>query len=133
LPQEYGRGLYGPPPQKNRFNYLLLESIDQAFADLLGRRSRDAIYDHLATHYRYGREEIPENIDEFYKFLQNMFGSGAATLGRTVIRRMFDKLGYEYVNVAGFQFFDYLEALKSRVNRDDTNREPTTTSTQTPP
>jgi hypothetical protein len=133
LPPEYQRGLYGPQPQRSKFDFLLLESIDQAIADLLGRRARDAIYDHLATHYRYGREEIPEKIDQFYQFLEEMFGSGAKTLGRTVIRRMFDKLGYEYVNVPGFQFFDYLEALKSRVTRDDAGREQTPTSTHIQP
>jgi len=134
LPQTYGTGLFSqPPPRRSKFDYLLLESIDQAIADLLGRRARDTIYDHLATHYRYGREEIPDKMTEFHKFLQDMFGSGAKTLGRTIIRRMFDKLGYEYVNVPGFEFFDYLEALKSRASGDEASRERPATDTHISP
>ena len=96
------------------FDYLLLESIDEALADLLGRRSRDQIYDHLATQYRYGREEIPIKIFEFCEFLEKVFSSGSKTVGRTIIRRLCERLGYEFVNVPGFEFFDYLDALRAR-------------------
>jgi hypothetical protein len=123
LPKEDRAGLLDPPVQTNRFGYLLLESIDEALADLLGRRSRDLIYDHLATQYRYGREEIPLKIHEFYEFLESMFSSGSRTIGRTIIRRLCDKLGYEFVNVPGFEFFDYLDALRARSERDADNRE----------
>lgn len=114
---------FGLPLHTSRFNYLLLESIDEALADLLGRRSRDQIYDHLATHYRYGREEIPTKIVEFYDFLEKMFSSASRTVGRTIIRRLSDKLGYEFVNVPGFEFFDYLDALRARSERDADRRE----------
>jgi len=103
----------GPKPHTN-FNYLLLESIDEALADLVGRRSRDQIYDHLATQYRYGREEIPMKIIEFCEFLEKVFQSGSKTVGRTIIRRLCERLGYEFVNVPGFEFFDYLDALRAR-------------------
>lgn len=102
-----------PGPHTN-FDYLLLESIDEALADLLGRKSRDQIYDHLATQYRYGREEIPMKIFEFCEFLENLFSSGSKTVGRTIVRRLCDRLGYEFVNVPGFEFFDYLDALRAR-------------------
>ena len=88
----------------------------------MGRRSRDQIYDHLATHYRYGREEIPLKICEFSDFLDNMFASGGRTIGRTIIRRLCDRLGYEFFNVPGFEFFDYLDALRARSQRDTGRR-----------
>jgi len=115
--------IFGPSLQTNRFDFLLLESIDEAFADLLGRKSRDQIYDHLATQYRYGREEIPLKICEFCEFLENAFSTGSRTVGRTIIRRLCDKLGYEFVNVPGFEFFDYLDALRARSERDADRRE----------
>ena len=114
---------FGPHLQTNRFDYLLLESIDEALADLLGTRSRDQIYDHLATQYRYGREEIPLKIFDFWEFLGNIFSSGSKTIGRTIIRRLSDKLGYEFVHVPGFEFFDYLDTLRARSERNADRRE----------
>lgn len=107
------------------FDRLLIESVDQALGDLFGDRARDEIYDHLATRYSYGREEIPQRIDQFYAFLQNTFASGGKTIGRTIIRRLCDKSGYEYVNKPGFEFFDYLESVKVRVARDAATRQRT--------
>ena len=123
------------PPLKQAsrtFDGLLVESVDTALSDLLGERTRNLIYDYLAAHYGYGREEIPQKIDEFYSFLQNTFSSGGKTVGRTIIRRLFDKLGYEYVNVPGFEFFDYLEAAKARVGRDEVGRERAANATVRP-
>ena len=110
------------PLQTSEFDYLLLESIDETLADLLGRRSRDKIYDHLATELRCGREEIPGKIYEFYGFLENIFSSGSRTVGRTIIRRLCNKLGYEFVHVPHFEFFDYLDHLRARSERDAANR-----------
>lgn len=112
-----------PKPTSSLFDRLLVEAVDVALADLLGDRTRNQIYDYLAAHYSYGREEIPERIDEFYTFLENTFAGGSRTVGRTIIRRLFDKLGYEYVNVPGFEFFDYLETVKARVARDAARQE----------
>ena len=118
--------LHGATSQPREFDHLLIDSVDQALGDLLGGRIRDQIYDYLAAHHNYGREEIPRRIDDFYAFLENTFASGGKTIGRTIIRRLFDKLGYEFVNVPGFEFFDYLEAVKARVAREATGRERTT-------
>jgi len=111
------------PGLRTNFDYLLLESIDEALADLLGRRSRDRIYDYLATQYRYGREEIPMKIFEFCEFLEKIFSSGNKTVGRTIIRRLCERLGYEFVNVPGFEFFDYLDALRARSEQHAGERE----------
>jgi len=104
------------------FDKMLIESVDQALGDLLGDRTRNQIYDFISTHYNYGREEIPDRIEDFYSFLENTFASGSRTVGRTIIRRLFVRLGYEYVNVPGFEFFDYLEAVRARVARDSSKR-----------
>jgi len=107
------------------FDQLLIESVDQALSDLLGDRTRNQIYDFICARYNYGREEIPERIEDFYAFLENTFASGSKTVGRTIIRRLFARLGYEYVNVPGFEFFDYLEAVRARVARDTTKQHST--------
>lgn len=109
--------------QQDEFDRWLIDSIDQTLANLLGSRIRDQIYDYLVAHHHYGREEIPRKIDDFYAFLESTFASGSRTIGRTIIRRLFERIGYEFVNVPGFEFFDYLEAVKSRVRREAVRRE----------
>jgi hypothetical protein len=124
-PLPYAREIstYGSSLRRNGFDHLLLESVDETLANLLGRGSRDQIYDHLATRYRYGREDIPAKIVEFYEFLEHVFGSAARTIGRAIIRRLSDKLGYEFVNVPGFDFVDHLDSLRARIERDADSEE----------
>ena len=123
LPKADRKDAFGGSFQASEFDYLLLESTDQALADLLGRRGRDQIFDHLATQYRYGREEIPLKIGQFSEFLENLFSTSSRTVGRAIIRRLCDKLGYEFVQVAGFEFLDYLDALRARYERDAEQRD----------
>jgi len=123
LPKADRKAAFGGSFQASEFDYLLLESTDQALADLLGRRGRDQIFDHLATQYRYGREEIPLKICQFSEFLESLFSTSSPTVGRAIIRRLCDKLGYEFVPVPGFGFLDYLDALRARSERDVEQRE----------
>ena len=100
----------------NSFDRLLLESIDQALADLLGSRNRDLIYDHLATHYSYGREGIPQNIDAFYSFLEQTFASASRVVGKTIMRRFYERMGWQFQEKGWFQFIDCLHSAKRRAN-----------------
>jgi hypothetical protein len=106
------------------FDQLLVESVDQTLADLLGERVRNQIYDHLAIHHNPTPEDptqkidIPQRIDDVYGFLDKAFASAGRTIGRTILRQLFDRLGYEFVDVPGFGFIDYLEAVKTRAARD---------------
>jgi len=113
------------PLQPSKFDYLLLESIDDALADLLGRRSRDQVFDHLATRYGYGRDEVPVKICEFYEFLEKVFSSGAKTIGRTIIRRLCRKLSYTFVNLPDLEFLDLLAIVRAKFEHDAENPETT--------
>jgi hypothetical protein len=123
LGKENRIAVFGPPFRMSRFDYLLLESIDESLDDLLGSRSRDQIYDHLATQYTCGREDIPLKIRYFYEFLEIMFATASRTVGRTIIRRLSEKLGCVFVNTPEFEFFDSLSALRERSERDAGRRE----------
>ena len=123
LPEVDRTGISSSPLQPSKFDYLLLESIDEALADLLGRRSRDQIFDHLATRYGYGREEVPVKICEFYEFLEKMFSSGAKTVGRTILRRLCRKLGYAFVNLPDLEFLDHLAVVRAKSERDAESQE----------
>ena len=116
-------GVYGQALQRDKFDSLLLESIDETLGDLLGSRPRDQFYDHLSTRYSYGREEIPQKICEFSDLLDDVFSSGGRAVRSIIIRRLSDKLGYDLKPQAGLEFYDYLDALRARSGRDVDKRE----------
>jgi hypothetical protein len=96
---------------------LLLLCIDEVLADLLGRRTREAVYDNLERNYSLSRSEIPGHMNKFLGLLEETFGKGSKTIGKTIIKRMFDKLEWKFVDVPGYEFMDYLEAIRSRIAR----------------
>lgn len=97
---------------------LVLESLDEVLADLLGKKCKEAIYDHLERNYSIAREKIPENLQKFFELLEETFGRGSKTIGNAVIRKLFEKLGWEFGEVGSFEFFDYLDAMRARIARE---------------
>jgi methylphosphotriester-DNA--protein-cysteine methyltransferase len=99
-------------------NDLLAESIDEVLDHLLGRKAREAIYDHLARNYSLAREEIPKNIEKFFKVTEETFGKGSRTIARCIAKRLFEKLDWKFEDIHGFEFQDYLEAARARIARE---------------
>jgi hypothetical protein len=67
-------------------NPKLLEAIDQALVDLLGRHVREAIYDHLERKCYRARDEIPQRLGEFCDILHANFGKAGTTIERTIVK-----------------------------------------------
>jgi hypothetical protein len=88
---------------------LLLEAIDQALGDLLGRRAREAIYDHLERKCYMAREEMPQRLGEFCDILHVNFGKGGSTIERTIAKRFYSKLEKKFIDYPGYGLVDYVE------------------------
>ena len=107
-----------PLSKPNTLNDLILDSIDEALSGLLGVRGRDLIYDHIARNYSFGREDIPVHLEEFLRLLEDTFSEASRTIGRTIIRRLYSKLEWDFVVVPGFQFEDYIADARGRIGRE---------------
>jgi hypothetical protein len=114
LPDDIHAQVTGP----KTLDDLVLESVDEVLADLLGRKCKEAIYDHLERNYSIDRENIPKNLQKFFELLEETFGRGSKTIGKAVIRKLFEKLGWEFGEVGPFEFFDYLNAIRARIARE---------------
>lgn len=99
-------------------NDLLLESIDEVLDNLLRRKARDAIYDYLARNYSVAREEVVGNLDKFFQLMEEAFGKGSKTIAKCIVRRLFEKLGWKFEEIHGFDFYDYLEFARARMARE---------------
>jgi hypothetical protein len=93
---------------------LLLEAIDQTLADLLGRRARDAIYDHLERKRYMSRDEVPQRLGEFCDLLDANFGKGGRTIQRTIAKRLYSKLNKSFPDYPGCTLVEYVEMVNSQ-------------------
>jgi len=113
------RKLKNSPTQKERadFNRLLLEAIDETLS-CLGESSKRATYRHLEAVFNIKQKEIPNNIDDFLRALESLFG-----LGAKILKIMFMKSLHAKVKVAsegascewvvpGMTFREYVELMK---------------------
>jgi hypothetical protein len=100
---------------------LLAESMDEALTDLLGRRAREAIYDHLERNYFAARNEIPDRLPDFLIVLDETFGRGSKTIGRVIAKKLYTKLGWEFVDIPSYELEDYLKAARERLGRQLVN------------
>lgn len=56
---------------------LLIQSVDEVVADLLGSRVRRSFYDCLMRQRGLSREAVPGHVDDFQQFLDATFGGAS--------------------------------------------------------
>lgn len=93
---------------------MLLEAIDQTLADLLGRRAREAIYDHFERKCYMAREEVPQRLGEFCNILQANFGRAGTTIERAIAKRFYSRLEKRFIDYPGYGLVDYVEKVSSQ-------------------
>lgn len=99
-------------PNGKKFDRMLLECVDESLADLLSPKVRDAAYIVMERTYSIPRDEIPGKANQFGSCLEQVFGVAGKTIGRTIARRLYSKLGLEFLEKPGYEFHDYIRAAK---------------------
>jgi hypothetical protein len=102
-----------PTSISRRLDQILLDCIDAVLTEVLGRRVREAIYDHLTRHSSLGKDEIPTHLDEFCSLLQKHFGKGAVTLEKRIVKHLYSRLGCKAVDIPNFGLADHFELVSS--------------------
>lgn len=82
---------------------------------MLGDSSKQAILFHLETSFQLKKENIPNNLTEFKKALEGIFGPGAAYLEKVIVKRLNEKLGLEFEEDSGIDFLECVKTAKSMV------------------
>ena len=106
------------PAHTDAFGSLVLESIDEALTDLLGRRAREAIYDYLERNSLVAINEIPNRLEVFITLLEDTFGKGSKTIGKVVAKKLYSKLEWDFSEIPGYALTDYVQAARTRVARE---------------
>ncbi|MBN1784810.1 MAG: hypothetical protein JW815_03645 [Candidatus Bathyarchaeota archaeon] len=97
------------------FEKVLLESIDEGLG-WLGENTKQAVYLHLKNNYSLSKEDIPYRIENFTAAIENTFQKGALLLEIKIMKVLFAKIGYRYINIENpenLQFASYVYALKN--------------------
>jgi hypothetical protein len=129
-----------------KFNFMLLESIDEALSTL-GESVKKSVYFHLEVTYKIRRQEIPNEITNFSDSLDKMFGLGARYLEILIIKKFYPKIqltcdweGPEFI-IPNLSFKEYIDMMKKHYCKaaikgkmeffiDDTNQEYVTENRQ---
>jgi hypothetical protein len=110
-------GLHAPGTTAESLDDLLLECINEVLVDLLGRRSREAIYDCLERDQSLARTDIPQHMTLFLQLLEETFGKGSRTIWRAIVKRMYEKLEWKFYDNPGYEFIDYIEEIRAKVTK----------------
>jgi hypothetical protein len=96
---------------QNDFSKILLAAVEESLSSL-GDSPKQAILFHLESSFNIKKEHIPENITEFTKALEEIFGPGATYLERLIVKRLNEKLGLESQETANLDFLECLKDMK---------------------
>jgi hypothetical protein len=105
------------PPQ-NSFSEILLAAVEESLSSL-GNSPKQAILFHLEASFKIKKEHIPENITEFAKALEKIFGPGALYLEKLIVKRLYEKLGLEFENVESRDFLECVNRVKKCLPRKE--------------
>jgi hypothetical protein len=94
------------------FNRIFHECVDESLPDLLGTKVRDTAYLVFQRNYSIARNDIPHLPSQFGSCLDQVFSVAGKTIGRTIARRLYSRLGLTFFEKPGYEFHDYIEAAK---------------------
>jgi hypothetical protein len=94
---------------------LLVESIDESFAVLLGQNAKTALYADFVRRRALVREDIPERLDDFDECMQETFGRAAAVIERSILIRFYHKLGSRFPGGMDYTFSDFVNASEKGI------------------
>ena len=99
---------------QNNLNDIILAAVEDGLSSL-GDSPKQAIIFHLETSFHIKKEQIPENLTEFTKALEKIFGPGASYLEKLIVKNLSEKLGLELESLENTDFLDSVESLKKRL------------------
>jgi len=96
---------------------LLPKMVDETISHVFSQAGTAVIYDYLENDFHLKREEIAEKPKVFSAGLEKLMVSAAQIIEKTVLKNLYRRVGLEFVEKKGYQFSDYVEDLRKRLER----------------
>jgi len=112
--------LSGPQthPERATFSELLLQSVDETIAGILGKTVSNAFTNHMHTHFDLEIEQIPDRPEVLFSALHDSFGIGGDRVGKYIVRKLYQKAGVDFLENDGHTLAEYVQTLKSRLSEE---------------
>jgi len=85
----------------------LIEAVDEGLLTL-GESRREAVYFHLQSLCSLKKEDAPDKPEAFDEALRKIFGVGAEVIERSVVKKLYSKLGIDFAEKKNYGFVDYV-------------------------
>jgi hypothetical protein len=100
---------------QNNFSKVLLAAVDESLASL-GDSPKQAILFHLESSFKIKKECIPDNLTNFTVALEKIFGPGASYLEKLIAKRLYEKLGLNFVEEeTSWSFLESVSMVQKQV------------------
>ncbi|TMI20564.1 hypothetical protein E6H31_08515 [Candidatus Bathyarchaeota archaeon] len=99
--------------RSQQFSEVLLDCVDEGLS-VLGNEPKQAIYQYLVTIHSLDREQIPDKVDEFSAGLRKALGSASRVIERLILKKLFQRIGSTFREMADLEFTDYVMDAKRR-------------------
>ena len=111
-----GRELH---PAPDAFNELLVQSVNETIAGILGKTVSSAFTNYMHSSYGLEIGEIPSRPEILFRALHDSFGEGGDRLGKYIVRKLYQKAGVEFLENDGHSLTEYVQALKTRLTDEE--------------
>jgi hypothetical protein len=94
------------------FEKTLLEAVDIAFSSLFNSQ-KENIYSYLNKCYKINKQEIPHNVENFAKALEETFGQSAQLIELEIMKTVYAmSQKFKFTSkMGGLTFTDYVKAM----------------------
>lgn len=94
---------------------LLVESLDESFAAILGEIPKKTLFDFLEKSRAITKNRIPEKLNEFTAAMDTVFGTTTSrVLESIVVKGLYSRLALTYIERPDWRLLDYMTEAKSR-------------------
>jgi hypothetical protein len=98
------------------FNGTLKKAIDEAILGVFGQGVRETLYRILNEKHSVTIDELPYRIETVWDVLEHGLGYvGSRTVGRSIAKLFYSKLGLRFVVMPGWRLQDYVEDAKKKL------------------
>ncbi len=94
------------------FTQILLESVNESISIALGRPVGPELSHELQAYIGLSDDEMEDNVDRLFASLKDSFGLQGGDIRRMAVKRMYQKAGVPFYEVAGIEMIQYVQELK---------------------
>jgi len=103
------------PKSRTNFTQILLESVNESISVALGLPITPELNHHLQAYIGLSVDEMQDNVDLLFSSLRDSFGIHGDDIRKMVVRRMYQKAGIPFYEVAGTHMIQYVHELKRKL------------------